>query len=295
MVNWEEDDLIDFDKVFHRYTNARTKRAYLGVTTFIGKFEPEFDTEYWSAREAVKEFFGERSYKYIKFKIAIKDRPREVVFNYIDNHLFKHELLRLQKEIIIRWKDKNEKAKQKGSAYHARQEDKVNFNKFRIINNSVRPMADTSSIPRSGGDKINLHSLLPDGAYAELLVKNHKLELSGQVDYCFIETLNGKRYVDIDDYKTNEILRFESYVKFLSPLQFLDDCNMNVYKIQLLLYAWMFEHYGFIIRSITITYHPDIQRVPKVYNIFPFRTELDPIKLMLDIRKRELKLLDLQR
>jgi hypothetical protein len=283
----DEDDLVDFEQIAHTYTNAKNKEPYVGVTTFIGQFEPEFDTEYWSARCAVKEVLGKRSYSYSAFKMVIKDRP-DYVYEYIKKHPKRVLFLRMQQKLKDEWKEKNDNAKEKGHIYHERQENKVNFNKFRIVEGGhIRPLADTSGLPRSGGNKINVSSTLPDGVYAEILVKNHKLKMSGQLDYTFIETINGVRYIDIDDYKTNEKLTFSNqWQTFKAPLDFLEHHKFNIYRIQILLYAEMFRAYGYVPRNLTLTYHPNPQVAPKVYGIHPFtECTTDPIKLMLSIRK----------
>lgn len=198
-----------------------------------------------------------------------------------------------QRELKQEWIEKNEKAKLKGSVYHQKQEDKLNYNKYRIIEGGfIRPLADITglNLPISHGDKLNLCRDLPDGVYSELLVKNHPLQMSGQVDYSFIETINGVRYVDIDDYKTNEKLTFENkYQNFQAPIDFVPQHKFNIYRIQILLYAWMFEQYGFVVRNLTLTYHPTPSVAPIVYRIHRFSEyDKDPIKLMLETRKNYL-------
>lgn len=283
----DEDDLVDFEPILHKYTNARTNVPYVGVTTFISQFEDEFDVEYWSARCAVKEFYGVRSWKYNAFRMAIGTN-KQYVCDYIKNSSDRAKLLIKQQELKDQWKAKNDYAKEKGHIYHERQENKINFNKFRIVEDGhIHPLADTSGLPRSGGNKINLSSYLPDGVYAELLVKNHKLKMSGQVDYTYIETIGNVRYVDIDDYKTNEKLTFENkYQRFKAPLDFLEHHKFNIYRIQILLYAEFFKAYGYTPRNLSLTYHPNPQVAPKVFKINPFtETPSDPIKLMLNLRK----------
>lgn len=303
MKDYLSDDLIDFDPIPHTYTNTRTRKKYLGVTTFIGQFEPKFDVEYWSAREAVKRLYNERSSKYAMFrsvvsrvekidgKISLVDKNK--VFNYILKSPDKNQLLNLQNEVKIEWKNKNTVAIEKGSAYHQRQEDKLNYNEFRIIDTGlVRKLADYSQVPNeiiNSAGKINLSYYLPDGAYAEILMRNHKYELCGQADYVFIETINGVRYVDIDDFKTNaKLTTSNKYDTFLKPLDFLEHHKFNIYLLQINLYAWMAEQYGFVIRRLTLTHQPNMTTKPIVHKLWKFTTEQDPIKLMLNVRKRQL-------
>jgi len=303
MRDFLSDDLIDFDPIPHSYTNSRTKKKYLGVTTFIGQFEPQFDVEYWSAREAVKRFYGERNYQYARFKNVVS-RPEKVngkislvdknkVFNFILKSSDKSALLNLQNEVKIEWKHTNKVAIDKGSAYHQRQEDKLNYNEFRIIETGlVRKLAPMDQVPDytiNSAGKINLSKYLPDGAYAEILLRNHAYELCGQADYVFIETIGDTRYVDLDDFKTNNKLTTSNpYDTFIKPLDFLQHHKLNIYMIQLNMYAWMIEQYGFKIRRMSLTHQPNLTTPPIVHKIHKF-VEPDPIKLMLNVRKRQLE------
>jgi hypothetical protein len=43
---------IQYDDDAHKYINANTGKRMTSVTQLIGKFKPEFDTEYWSKKKA---------------------------------------------------------------------------------------------------------------------------------------------------------------------------------------------------------------------------------------------------
>ena len=56
-------------------------------------------------------------------------------------------------------------------------------------------------------------------------------------------------------HNTNSKLEFENkYEKAKYPIAHLDSCNGSKYKIQLSLYAWMLEQYGYKPRNLTISH-----------------------------------------
>lgn len=102
----------------------------------------------------------------------------------------------------------------------------------------------------------------PDGLYNEMDLWHHGYQIAGRADKVFIETIGGIRYVDIDDYKTNEqieMLSYKykngSYKMMLRPLGHLMDCNYIHYELQQSIYAFMLESYGFTIRSMRLLHH----------------------------------------
>ena len=85
--------------------------------------------------------------------------------------------------------------------------------------------------------------LLPKGKIeSEIIVHSEELGLAGTIDVA-IETPEG---VMLFDWKTTSNLRTEnSYRQCKSPIAHLDDCNYNVYNLQLNLYKLLFEElYG---------------------------------------------------
>ena len=295
MIEDWNSDIIDFDPIPHTYTNRRTKKRYIGVTTFIGIFEPEFPLEMTSGKEAFKRYFGEFSYKASSLIRVVKGCKNDAekliaVDKAIKNSGKEYEIRKIQQEVKKEWKDINTKSIVKGSNFHNKQENKANFNRFSIVQDSVKRLADVSNWPRSANNKINLVKNLPDGLHTEIIVSNHEYQISGQIDRFFIETINGVRYGDIDDYKTGAKISIDSFGQFFkNPIDFLPFNKLNIYKLQLLLYAKLAELAGFVPRNIIITHTPNSIDVPKIYKILPFRQDQDPIKLMLEFRKNQLK------
>jgi hypothetical protein len=90
---------------------------------------------------------------------------------------------------------------------------------------------------------------LEPGLYTELIIPFNPLWLIGTADK--IEIFEDKTFY-ISDYKSNETLEFKgkSYSnkgieKLLPPVSHLDHCNGNHYHLQLSLYSYFLEMYGF--------------------------------------------------
>lgn len=102
----------------------------------------------------------------------------------------------------------------------------------------------------------------PDGIYTEMDLWHHGYMIAGRADKVFIETVNGMRYGDIDDYKTNKKIEMVSY-KFRDgshrmmkpPLAHLMDCNYIHYELQQSIYAFMLEANGIVPRTLRILHH----------------------------------------
>jgi len=80
----------------------------------------------------------------------------------------------------------------------------------------------------------------------------HDWRIAGRADKPTIETIDGIRYMHIEDYKTNKIIRTEGFTerdgakrKMLGPISHLEDCELTHYTLQLSLYQYMGEYFGF--------------------------------------------------
>lgn len=110
------------------------------------------------------------------------------------------------------------------------------------------------------------YSRYPDGLYTERIVWNHKYRIAGRADRFAIETVKGKRYVHIDDYKTNKFIRKVSFFDYNTgkhqmlkpPLDHLMQCEFIVYSLQLSLYMYMFESMGLKPGKIQLIHFPHI-------------------------------------
>ena len=213
---------LEFEEEGHTYYIPGSPKEFISVTELLGKYKQPFKTV-------------------------------EVAKAYAEKHGHTPQYW------IDKWTEKKDLACDRGSKYHKMKEDLV-YNcgidskegkLYQAVNWELR----LRSLPN--------HWLLPDGVYLELRVWLMRYGISGSIDKVYITTgENGVRYVDIEDYKTNESLDFRSFYnrktgerKMMKyPIGHLEDCNWNHYQLQLSMYAYILEHYGFTVRSLTVQY-----------------------------------------
>lgn len=192
---------MKFIEDIHKYVDGDDE--YTPVTYFIKKFEP-----YKNWREIAEKFAK-------KHKRTVED-------------------------VLAEWdKTKNDAAK-KGTLYHADQEQKL-LNEQGIVRDNYQ--VKVAHTPTLDGIKEDLSIKLEDNnIYPEKMIWSHKYRICGTAD--LVEVYGGK--IHIKDYKTNKKLDFESYShplkgkeKLNPPVGHLDNCNFNIYQLQLNLYMFM--------------------------------------------------------
>jgi hypothetical protein len=104
----------------------------------------------------------------------------------------------------------------------------------------------------------------PDGVYTEVLLWHHGLRLAGRCDVVILETIEGIRYMHLDDYKTCERIDIRGfsikdsgiYAKMLPPISHIEDCNLNHFGLQLSTYQLCGEFLGFKPGDRRVLHHP---------------------------------------
>jgi hypothetical protein len=234
--------------------------VYTSVTTLLHKLSQPFDShaiavKYVSARtEAL--LINQLSSKY--------NIPTSSVKDMIDCY-------GAVEAVKLVWKMENERACTDGTAVHLQKENLLRGKKeFKLKSGNMVPLG----VP-------HLHVLdlyqLPDGVYPELLIWNNYLMISGQSDVVVIETIDGVRYVDIIDYKTNKEIKDYNYISkrgekvinsmMKAPLQNYCDCNYWHYQFQLNIYGWLLAQFGFVFRSGTIIHTTDNNKKYPLLNL----------------------------
>lgn len=244
---------IIFNEQEHSYKRGDVK--YTSVTKLINKYKPPFRKDHWSSYKALEKIHGD------DFKEKRKGfNPADPAFiaylmKYTDEAVFIEEKL----NILEQWQQNNVKAVRRGNKYHkareynsiARGEEENPFTKeiYPVFTKEILKDADNYSILN------NLYEL-EDGYYPELLLWNNEYEIAGQADRVFITTVDGKKVVDIDDYKTNNKITTENkFNKFKAPLNHLEDCKLNLYNLQISCYAWLMEQFGFEVRNLAFHHY----------------------------------------
>ena len=232
MSNIKVKDHIVFDGLKHTYTNVNTGELYTSVTTFTKAYTPVFDSDKVSRYKALEALLGVK--------------PKYDTMYYVTNKILKIEDIVLEQyKILLNWSIKGTNATTKGTIIHNIQEHKESFiydNKEYFVGKDI--VTDL------------------EGIYPEFLVYNDRLKIAGQIDL-IIKTLEG---LVILDYKTNkEIELSNKYSKLEYPFHLLDNCNFNVYSMQLSLYAYLLQElYQLPIKDLLIFHLPETRK-DKVY------------------------------
>lgn len=184
---------------------------------------------------------------------------------------------------IAKWNEKRDKACARGTAFHKEQEEYTLGRGVEIAEGRPIVVQNQALIMQATPDLFEL----PDGLYTELLMWHNGYQLAGQADKVLIETSATRRYVDIDDYKTNERIDTESwksrvtgYKMMKPPVKHLMDCNFQHYELQISIYAFMLESAGFTPRNLQFTHHPHENPDD------PFK-DTEPVVYPLQYRKKE--------
>lgn len=186
----------------HIYVDDEAE-IYLSVTTLLHKYEPYKD---WN-------------------KIAA---------TYAKKHG------RTVEDVLLEWNTTKTNAAIKGTKYHNEQEQKLISSQGLVKDNNVINIAYVETVE---GVKEDRNIKLEDNTiYPEKIIWSQKYKVCGTAD--IVEVVDGK--INIKDYKTNKKLDYESYnhpykgkEKLESPLMHLDNCNFNIYQLQLNLYMFM--------------------------------------------------------
>lgn len=161
------------------------------------------------------------------------------------DYAIKHGLS--QEEVLEKWALENKVAIDKGKAYHAQQEE--------ILKEAgAKPgQIQDGEISRA----IDINNLQP-GTYSELIIPYVPQWLIGTADVIQIHD-NGE--FSIIDFKSNKALTFTGKAfynkkigravveKMLPPMSHLDNVNGNHYNLQLSLYSYFLESYGFKLKE----------------------------------------------
>ena len=248
---------IIFNSKSHTYTSGK-KIQYSSVSSLIGKYKQPYNAEYWSLYKTYERVLGDK-FKDLKRGYKLQDSS---LFKHLRNFADEQKVLKTQIEILKEWKGEKDKSIIKGNEYHT-------FKENQAISSGVclNPFSDCN-YPTVESTKITVKNKveyreptvdelydLVDGFHPELILWNNDYKLAGQADKVFIETINGVRYAEIDDYKTNKAIKKANFFgKMLDPLGHLDCCNYNHYRLQISTYAWMLEQAGYTIRNTAFTH-----------------------------------------
>lgn len=242
----------------HKYFNIDDPSiVYTSVTTLIGKFEPEFDKEFVSKYKALERLIPADIWKKEKGGIW---KSHKIPDSFLEVHdISPEELNEVQQDILDEWEDINKKSCERGTKIHAQLE-----NSFYTAGSNIT--LKKFGIGGKFSCKKDYNELdLDYGIYPEYLIyyDNPKLDLhiAGQID---LLVKNGNDIVIID-HKTNKKIDLKGFYnnatrtseKLNYPLGSLDNCNYNVYQLQLSTYAWMLQKINpdFVIKDLILNHY----------------------------------------
>ena len=257
MVINKQNGEVAFNEQEHAYWNVNDNGRYISVTTLIGKYAPEYDSQFWSAYKALEQILPIESWK-IEKKALLSSKK-------LDKNLFsiygidENEFNKVQQDILDSWEAKKQASCERGTKIHS------------MIENKFYEGGKNVSLKKFGiGGKFEcrkdyLELDLPYGVYPEYLIyyenEDKTVRLAGQIDLLI---KNGNNIVLID-HKTNEKIDKKSFYnnitktsdKMLYPLNHLDECNFNHYTMQLSTYAYMLQKLNpeFVIEKLYINHY----------------------------------------
>lgn len=199
-------DLKYFDEP-HKYYLGNEE--LISVTTLIHQYQEEFDEDYWS------------EYKANQFDLT-------------------------QKEILRAWKFINRKGTMKGSIIHDYAENLLLNKVFKYPKNDIikefgfDPIIEEYEVTKKHVDKFCADSkgkLIP--VKTELVMYDKESMIAGMADLIFYNVK--MKEFQIWDWKTNKAFSKSSERKLLDLLYMLDDCDLEIYSLQLGLYKAILE------------------------------------------------------
>lgn len=312
----EEISFTDHD---HRYFDPTKPHVkYTSATTLIGSYEPKFNQDLWSMQTALKE----KGYKVkvdvrneIIFVNGISHRLRDLK----KNTLYKS----FQDLVLAKWKVTNEEACERGNRTHDYLENSINQSKgytanYGSDNYFITPSKIKGTIETTHDlDATNLMEVFPSvykrfkalinvgcTIFAEKRVRLDLVQLAGMIDAPIFKDLN----FSILDWKTNKdelktkpgyykkewiggvLIKSDTFIEtnetFLGSLSHVPYCKFNTYALQLSLYAYVLECWGYKlvpngleIMHIRPNMNPKLIKIPYMIN---------EIELMMKDRLREL-------
>lgn len=247
---------LHFDEKKHQYTYGvipEKGEIFISVTTLLGLFKPKFDSDFWSYYHALrlclgiedkKEFSKKLRWWGYDFSLKTKEEVERIAYS---RGVTIQDLLFAQKEVKSNWKDINVTATTKGTKFHNSVEDKHykdgGFEYEGVFTKLIENLSD---------ELIGLNHPVYTICIPELRLFNEQYGIAGTMDQNFM--FPNKEF-DINDWKTNKKIDLTNqYQNMLGPLSHLQDCSYNHYSLQISIYAWMLEQFGYIPRMLKFTH-----------------------------------------
>lgn len=238
-------DPIVFIEETHEYRRYKDIHSdnfikYTSTTQVLHKYEQKFDKKYWSAHGAIKRYitdtYGENTW--VKHKKWGRYNTLEDCKKFVKYSPDSELILQYLKELLMEWRDGNKHACDLGSKFHLFKEQKTASDGFSTI----------GGITRKYKYRPYIQPDFEEGVYTETLMYLDEFALSGKFDESIFFMKNGRMHFKLRDFKTNkkgiEMKAFRNQ-KMLYPLDNLPNCNYWIYSLQLSVYAFILESWGY--------------------------------------------------
>lgn len=313
----EKEIKIAFDEPSHVYSNAETGAKFTSVTTVIDKYDKTFNSDYWAMYTSLKNIGlrvrPDKSELYITVN-GIKSSLRSLYANDLYS-----DLVDATKK---KWEDTTNKSHVRGNKIHNYLEDTINLSKGNINDAKlIKPLHDKAKDTgldvfetKHDLDRTDLEEVYPDiykvlltfieqgcTIIAEKKIYTSKYMIAGMIDVLVVK---GKTFA-IVDWKSNkdELMFISGYYKkvkqgnewvkgttfierddrLIAPLNNLQKCKGIKYSLQLSLYAFIMEMWGYkLIDNGLLLFHIRPRRKPKLINIKYYK---DDVRRMLEHHK----------
>lgn len=231
-----------FDPVPHKYFIKEDPTLPLkSVSHLISLLKPKFDPD-----GSILKKYAAKGKSYILKDLANKWELTEEEAQAKWGHLSFTE-----EEVAEIWKEKKDTSLVKGTKLHQIKENLL------LSKGGYPSLQDPETTFKKAYD---LNNLKP-GIYPELMLHYLPALLTGTAD---IVKIDKDKTFDILDYKSNSKIEFESFQAYDKatrskkpkmmnpPISHLQDCNGTHYTIQLSLYAYFLEQFGYTCKSLTL-------------------------------------------
>lgn len=249
---------IAFNEELHKYFDVNdSSKHYTSVTTLIGKYEQEFDKDFWSSYKALEQLIPKEYWNIEKKSLLNSKKIKSELLSLYN--ISESDLNKAKQDILDDWQKKNLESCERGTKIHA------------DIENSFYKKKKDIDVTKFGvGGKFvckkDYYDLdLEYGVYPEYLIyresEDGKLLIAGQVDLIIKQGNN----ITIVDHKTNKKIdqkggfntTTKSTAKMKYPLNTIEDCNFMHYTLQLSTYAWMLQKINpnFVINDLILNHY----------------------------------------
>lgn len=241
-VDKENENTIYSDEQ-HVYIDKASKQKCISVTTLIGKYENEFDEDFWSSYKTLEEMMDGDVWSIVREALLNKK-----VFNtkLLDKYnINKDSFNKRKSEIIESYRINRETSCARGTAIHAMFENAMYGNKHFDFNKYGYDELSGEYTCTKDYYKLDVER----GVFPEFLIsltsRDNILRVAGQVDLI----IKDGNDIYIIDYKSNKKIKKTSYydkgkksnIMMKYPLNHIQDCNFNHYQLQLSLYAYLIQ------------------------------------------------------